>query len=89
MDSGAGFELMPHQVVRSAEDGTSPSRCGEAHEASIRVIDVMAAQRPSFWLEFGVRLGQALLPLAWLYASKRMPPEEEATWRQAERRDRG
>ena len=35
------------------------------------------------------RLGKALLPLAWRYVSKRMPPEEEAAWRQAERRGQG
>ena len=47
------------------------------------------AQRPFFWIEFGVRLGKALLPLAWRYVSKRMPPEEEAAWRQADRRRQG
>jgi len=47
------------------------------------------AQRPSFWIEFVSRLGKALLPLAWQYVSKRMPPEEEAAWRQAERRGQG
>ena len=46
----------------------------------------LVAQRPSFWIEFVSRLGKALLPLAWRYVSKRMPPEEEAAWRQAERR---
>ena len=49
----------------------------------------LVAQRPSFWIEFGSRLGKALLPLAWRYVSKRMPPEEEAAWRQAERRGAG
>ena len=49
----------------------------------------LVAQRPSFWIEFGQRLGRALLPLAWRYVSKRMPPEEEAEWRAAERRGRG
>jgi len=49
----------------------------------------MAAQRPSFWLEFGQRLARALLPLAWRFVSKRMPPEEEAAWRQAEKRGQG
>ena len=49
----------------------------------------LVAQRPSFWIEFGRRLGKALLPLAWRYASKRMPPEEEAAWRQAERQGLG
>ena len=44
------------------------------------------AQRPSFWIEFGQRLAMALLPLAWRYVSRRMSPEEEAAWRQAERR---
>ena len=47
------------------------------------------AQRPSFWIAFVPRLGKALLPLAWRYVSKRMLPEEEAAWRQAERRGQG
>ena len=49
----------------------------------------LVAQRPSFWIEFGQRLAKALLPLAWRCVSKRMPPEEEAAWRQAERRGQG
>ena len=49
----------------------------------------LVAQRRSFWIEFGSRLGKALLPLAWRYVSKRMSPEEEAAWRQAERRGQG
>ena len=47
------------------------------------------AQRPSFWIEFGARLGKTLLPLAWCYVSRRMSPEEEAAWRRAERRGQG
>jgi hypothetical protein len=49
----------------------------------------LVAQRPSFWIKLGTRLGKALLPLVWRYVSKRMPPEEEAAWRQAERRGQG
>ena len=49
----------------------------------------LVARRPYFWIEFGSRLGKALLPLAWRYVSKRMTPEEEAAWRQAERRGQG
>ena len=49
----------------------------------------LVAQRPSFWIEFVSRLGKALLSLAWRYVSKRMPPAEEAAWRQAERRGQG
>jgi hypothetical protein len=49
----------------------------------------LMTQRPSFWIEFGSRLGKALLPLAWRYVSKRMPPEEEVAWREAERRGQG
>ena len=49
----------------------------------------LVAQRPSFWIEFGARLGKALLPLAWRFFSKRMPPDEEAAWREAERRGQG
>ncbi len=33
------------------------------------------AQRPSVWIEFESRLAKILLPLAWRYISKRMPPE--------------
>lgn len=46
----------------------------------------LVALRPSFWIKFGSRVAKALLPLAWRYVSRRMPPEEEAAWRQAERR---
>ena len=49
----------------------------------------LLAQRPSFWIEFGSRVAKALLPLAWRYVSRRAPPEEEAAWRQAERRGQG
>ena len=49
----------------------------------------LVAQRPSFWIECGSRLAKALLPLAWRYVSKRMSPEEEAAWREAERRGQG
>jgi hypothetical protein len=49
----------------------------------------LVAQRPSFWIEFGSRLVKALLTLARSYITKRMPPDEEAAWRQAERRGQG
>ena len=49
----------------------------------------LVAQRPSFWLEFGLRLGRVLLPRAVQYLTRRMPPEEEAAWREAERRGQG
>ena len=49
----------------------------------------LVAQRPSFWIEFVSRLGKALLPLAWRYVSKRMPPEEQAAWHRPERRGAG
>lgn len=49
----------------------------------------LVAQRPSFWLEFGVRLGRVLLPNALKYLTRRMPADEEAAWRQAERRGQG
>ena len=49
----------------------------------------LVAQRPSFWIEFSQRLGKAFLPLVWKFISKRMPPEEEATWRRAEIRGQG
>jgi len=49
----------------------------------------LSAQRPSFWIEFGSRVAKALLPLALSCVSKRMPLEEEAAWRAAERRGQG
>ena len=55
----------------------------------LRAGAFLVAQQPSFWIEFGSRLGKALLPLAWRYVSKRLPPEEEAAWREAERRGQG
>lgn len=50
---------------------------------------LLVAQRPSFWLEYAVRLGQALLPRALKYIIRRMLPEKEAVWREAERRVQG
>ena len=49
----------------------------------------LVAQRPSFWIELVSRVAKALLPLAWRFVSKRMPPEEEEAWRQAQRRGQG
>ena len=49
----------------------------------------LVAQRPSFWIKFGIRLGQAFLPRVLKYLARRMPPEEEAVWRDAERRGQG
>ena len=49
----------------------------------------LVAQRSSVWNEFGSRLGKALLPLAWRHVSRRMLPEEEAAWREAERSGQG
>ena len=49
----------------------------------------LVARRPSFRIEFGARLGKTLLPLAWCYVSRKMSPEEEDVWRQAERRGQG
>lgn len=54
-----------------------------------RAWGCLVAQRPSFWIEFGARLGKALLPLAWRYVSRRMTPEGEAAWQAAERRGQG
>lgn len=49
----------------------------------------LVAQLPSFWLEFGARLGKALLPQIVKHLTRRMPPDEEAAWREAERRGQG
>lgn len=46
----------------------------------------LVAQRPSFWIEFGARLGKALMPRVVSYITKRMPPEKEAEWRDCIRR---
>ena len=48
----------------------------------------LVAQRPSFWIELGHGWGRRCCR-AWRYVSKRMSPEEEAAWRQAERRGQG
>ena len=49
----------------------------------------LVTQRPSSWLEFGLRLIRALRPMVLKYLTRRMPPEEEAAWRQAKRRGQG
>jgi hypothetical protein len=49
----------------------------------------LVAQRSSFWMEFGLRLGRELLPPVLKYLTRRMPPKEEAAWREAERRGQG
>ena len=66
----------------------------EGVAVAVALIDLgagafLVAQRPSFWIEFGSRVAKALLPLALRCVSRRMPPEEEAAWRQAERRGQG
>ena len=49
----------------------------------------LVTQRPSSWLEFGLRLIRALRPMVLKYLTRRMPPEEEAAWGRAERRGQG
>ena len=49
----------------------------------------LVARRPYFWIKFESRLAKTLLQFAWRYVSRRMPSEEEAAWRQAERRGQG
>ena len=51
----------------------------------------LVAQRPPSGSSsgHGSRVAKALLPLAWRWVSKRMPPDEEAAWREAERRGQG
>jgi hypothetical protein len=46
----------------------------------------VAAQRPSFWLEFGGRLFKKLAPFIFAYITKRMPPAEEEAWRKCQLR---
>jgi hypothetical protein len=46
----------------------------------------IAAQRPSFWVEFGVRIIKKLSPFMISYFTKRMPPEQEKAWRDCQRR---
>jgi len=42
----------------------------------------LVAQRPAFWIEFGVRIFKAILPTLL----KRMPPDEEEAWRKCQLR---
>ena len=46
----------------------------------------LVAQRPAFWIEFGARLIKAMLPRVVQIVTKRMPPEDEARWRDCQRR---
>ena len=47
---------------------------------------ILAAQRPTFWIEFGTRLLARLWPFFLTYITKRMPPEKEKEWRDCIRR---
>ena len=49
----------------------------------------LVAQRPSVWLEIRLRLGRVLLPKVLKYRTRRLPPDEETAWREAERRGQG
>lgn len=49
----------------------------------------LVAQRPSFWIGMVADVARRLWPLAVLYVTKRMSPEEEKAWRDAERRGQG
>ena len=46
----------------------------------------IAAQRPSFWIEFGARLLKSLAPSLLAFLAKRMHPEKEKEWRDCMRR---
>lgn len=46
----------------------------------------IAAQRPAFWTEFGIRLLSVILPPLWTWMSKRMTPDEERAFQQCVRR---
>lgn len=46
----------------------------------------VAAQRPSFWLEFGARILQRLGPRIISYLTKRMTPEKEKEFHDCVRR---
>jgi hypothetical protein len=47
---------------------------------------IIAAQRPTFWVEFGTRLLARLWPFFFAYITKRMTPEKEQEWRDCIRR---
>lgn len=49
----------------------------------------LVAQRPAFWVGLGARILDRLIPLIWVFISKRMSSEEEAAWRKAERAGNG
>lgn len=46
----------------------------------------VAAQRPSFWIEFGWRAFSAIRPMLWSYISKRNSPEIEKQMQDCVRR---
>ena len=49
----------------------------------------LVMRSPAFWADAGKQLVTALLPAVIRVLSKRMPPEEEAEWRAAQRAGRG
>jgi hypothetical protein len=57
--------------------------------AALGAAMFLVAQRPSFWIEFGARLGKALMPRVIAYLTRRMPEAEEREWHKAIRQGRG
>jgi hypothetical protein len=49
----------------------------------------LVMRSPAFWADAGKQLATALLPAVIRVMTKRMPPEEEAEWRAAQRAGRG
>ena len=54
--------------------------------AGLGAAAFLVGQRPSFWVEFGIRIVNALMPKLIAYVTKRMPPEEEEAWRKCQLR---
>ena len=46
----------------------------------------LVAQRPSFWMGLGTELIKPVIPSVVRYMTKRMPPEQEAAWRECQKR---
>lgn len=55
----------------------------------VAALVFLVGQRPAFWVGMAVAVFQRAWPVILAVVMRRMPPEQEAEWRAAERAGRG
>ncbi|WP_396190317.1 hypothetical protein [Flavobacterium sp.] len=55
----------------------------------VAALVFLVGQRPAFWVGMAIAVFQRAWPVILGFVMRRMPPEEEAAWREAERQGQG